>query len=1062
MGGAVQSFSSPMLAQGMQGGLSGFGTSGLQTFADGGQTTTIQDILAKYKAMESAKPKQDPTTEFLNKSWEGKNIDDYVMYSDKYKRGGKMAKGGIFEHGLQEGDKIVKQVDDKYLIVASKGGVYSVVDIEKGSRFIVGLDDSKTSGKRKSVKAGVKEAMEYINYVKSTKMANGGKFAQGGMLEDAKIYVADLAEYNNGRLVGKWLDLSDYSSGAEVMEAIQEMLDEQTKKDKYGDVHEEYAIHDFEGFPRSFYSEYMGESDFDQLYEIARVADDANLPLDVLMEAMSDLGYEDNAERVAEAYYSSVPANMGNEFRDFAYEYIDSIGGIESAVSNPESYFDFESFGSDAKMDYSEEELEEMGYNELSDEELGEQLADEVGGANALGEKILEMYFDYDKFARELEYDFIAVRGKDGDYYFFNRNFAKGGKVKYAKGGEVKNTRYRVLVRNSSSNEFREGAYFIEASSKEKVEEIALAKFKKEFGTKRGVSVFVHSIKEVPMENGKERTRKYFVKMRNRNGSEKDIFIIDAFEETTALRRAFSKFRKKYNRPSAFDDNQEEFSIAIDDIYPIDEIKQNGETIYKRTFAKGGEISSQKIYEVEYEIGGKKHTSEYMLYENDRVEKMLPPTAKIISIKEKLAKGGEVEDELIEYTIPTWALSSLINGDDSGLKDEDIEKIDKFVAEVVDTYGNANFMLGEESEESHFSYFNDIDRLGSDVTILYIRPSKKYAKGGEVEEINIAKQYGKMLNDLSKEKQFNKKIELNSKVKNFEKQNEISIDQNNIIYIKGNRVAYIDKINSKTGQQKTNWEIKKFAKGGEVYKSGTIPLKEFPIGFIIVLQERYDDYIKADKLLKKHGIKIDPSKNFHTKGFADELTGEFNDGRETYILKFNMFDAPNPKALEKDMFTFERKNPQTAISWSQQYAKGGEVDKITPELNQKITKRAEEIYKQDGGKSQSDFDKAMNKAIVEYGFKPSSYHSAMMEIGADYDDADGYYAKGGKIGFEGLAKKVAKRYVGKKVSKEYQAEYGKTYDAKEAKEVGNKVAGKVYKQQVAKKKIVRKLQRKTK
>jgi hypothetical protein len=71
------------------------------------------------------------------------------------------------------------------------------------------------------------------------------------------------------------------------------------------------------------------------------------------------------------------------------------------------------------------------------------------------------------------------------------------------------------------------------------------------------------------------------------------------------------------------------------------------------------------------------------------------------------------------------------------------------------------------------------------------------------------------------------------------------------------------------------------------------------------------------------------------------------------------------------------------------------------------------------------------------------------------------YAKGGKVGFEGLAKKVAKRYVGRKVSKEYQAEYGKTYDAKEAKEVGNKVAGKVYQQQVAKKKIVRKLQRKT-
>jgi len=37
MGGAVQSFSSPMLAQGMQGELSGFGTSGFQTFAKGGK-----------------------------------------------------------------------------------------------------------------------------------------------------------------------------------------------------------------------------------------------------------------------------------------------------------------------------------------------------------------------------------------------------------------------------------------------------------------------------------------------------------------------------------------------------------------------------------------------------------------------------------------------------------------------------------------------------------------------------------------------------------------------------------------------------------------------------------------------------------------------------------------------------------------------------------------------------------------------------------------------------------------------------------------------------------------
>jgi len=57
------------------------------------------------------------------------------------------------------------------------------------------------------------------------------------------------------------------------------------------------------------------------------------------------------------------------------------------------------------------------------------------------------------------------------------------------------------------------------------------------------------------------------------------------------------------------------------------------------------------------------------------------------------------------------------------------------------------------------------------------------------------------------------------------------------------------------------------------------------------------------------------------------------------------------------------------------------------------------------------------------------------------------FAKGGKIGFDGLAKKVAKRYEGKPVKEKFVSEYGKTYSKAEALEVGKKVAGKVYRQQ---------------
>jgi hypothetical protein len=65
MGGAVQSFSSPMLAQGMQGNLSGFGTSGLQTFAKGGEVGSsllyekVKHINKKYDGVVASKTQRD-------------------------------------------------------------------------------------------------------------------------------------------------------------------------------------------------------------------------------------------------------------------------------------------------------------------------------------------------------------------------------------------------------------------------------------------------------------------------------------------------------------------------------------------------------------------------------------------------------------------------------------------------------------------------------------------------------------------------------------------------------------------------------------------------------------------------------------------------------------------------------------------------------------------------------------------------------------------------------------------------------------------------------------------
>jgi hypothetical protein len=298
-----------------------------------------------------------------------------------------------------------------------------------------------------------------------------------------------------------------------------------------------------------------------------------------------------------------------------------------------------------------------------------------------------------------------------------------------------------------------------------------------------------------------------------------------------------------------------------------------------RKYAKGGEVSSQKIYEVKYEIGGKKHTSQFLMYDSDRVENLLPPATKIISIIEKHAQGGEIgfipmelEEKLI--LLAKWGgtnergVIGLLNAMiDSGITDEDLK-----------------------------------------YTLL-----KKETR-------------------LRREKAIEMKI---------------------------------DEIWRRI-QPKYNQELK-----GNMYYS---TLKE---------------------LITRSG-------------------GTY----ENLLQKFKPF----------------RKY--------QKFSKGGEV-----ELN-KLKKQAEKFNKNDVRY------KEIQKKIYELEFEK--------EYALEGSQAfKKFHARGGKIGFQGLANKVAKRYVGKKVSKEYQAEYGKTYDAKEAKEVGNKVAGKVYQQQVAKKKIVRKLQRKT-
>lgn len=71
------------------------------------------------------------------------------------------------------------------------------------------------------------------------------------MTTEPRIYVADLAAYNNGYLHGVWID------AAQEVDAIQEQINAMLAASPVPDA-EEYAIHDFEGFDGYRLSEYEG------------------------------------------------------------------------------------------------------------------------------------------------------------------------------------------------------------------------------------------------------------------------------------------------------------------------------------------------------------------------------------------------------------------------------------------------------------------------------------------------------------------------------------------------------------------------------------------------------------------------------------------------------------------------------------------------------------------------------------------------------------------------------------------------------------------------------------
>ena len=255
-----------------------------------------------------------------------------------------------------------------------------------------------------------------VKFNESTKIV---KEADEGYASDhPRIYVGTYAKYNDGSIDGKWIDISEYNTYEEFVDACRELhADEEDP---------EFMVQDYENFPEKWYHEggLPTEEEFNKINDFYLMDDSEK---NAYVAYVSHTG-NDSIDDFHEAYQGQF-----DSAEDFAYHIVDSMGWDSIGQENLDTYFDYEAFGRDLMYDFhigdpdnmdSEGEPEDPdhyydndGYDQgeyESDRQVGEDYVDGLGGVDQLGDNA-QNYFDYEAFGRDL---FINDYFEEDGYVF--------------------------------------------------------------------------------------------------------------------------------------------------------------------------------------------------------------------------------------------------------------------------------------------------------------------------------------------------------------------------------------------------------------------------------------------------------------------------------------------------------------------------------------------------------------------------------------------------------------------------------------------------------------------
>ena len=148
-----------------------------------------------------------------------------------------------------------------------------------------------------------------------------------------KVFVTNLGKYNEGYLIGEWLELP--ASDDEIAAMLRRI--------GIGEIYEEYFITDYESEIGGIeFGEYERLESLNDIAEQFAELDDSELEC---VEALMIDGR--TLQEALDSYSDCVVYPDCHDMTDIAYEIVESAGLLDSMPENLRSYFDYEAFGRD-------------------------------------------------------------------------------------------------------------------------------------------------------------------------------------------------------------------------------------------------------------------------------------------------------------------------------------------------------------------------------------------------------------------------------------------------------------------------------------------------------------------------------------------------------------------------------------------------------------------------------------------------------------------------------------------------------------------------------------------